>query len=636
MQDKQMLRDRVELLYSNSRPGLLITVIASAGLVFGFSGEASQPQKLIWFGLMMCAVGIRVLDLLRWQRLQTPNPEQGLFNFRFGAIATAVLWAGYCLYFYSTFDIYELASTIIIVSAMAGGAATVLSGDKLTAIAYTQVLLLPYSMQLFIAEQRDIQILGALGFGFAIIMFSVSLRAAQFTLDSLSLRYERDNLLKNMEREVKQRTNEIVELSRLDPLTRLLNRNAFISEFKLCLEQDTEAQYAVVFIDLDGFKPVNDKFGHSTGDEVLETIATRLQVLCDAQTLLCRWGGDEFILLCPVASRDDIDRVAQDIIAKIAQPITTNKHLIKLGASIGVALYPEHGKNISDLVTLADLSMYSRKKDRSQAYVVYDQTLENKLKTELKLSKALDKAIDKAQLRLVFQPIMDAKSESIVAAEALLRWNLDGEAIPPDVFIPIAEQSGAIREIGHWVLDQSMRFAKELERQGFNLKICVNVSIAQFEDPAFVDAVQALIVEHGVNPQLIYLELTESVFSRDKLTLVNAVKGLQALGLHVSIDDFGTGYSSLSIIQDLHVNIVKVDRSFVNNLEENGLAVVRAVMVMAQGMGYKVVAEGVEKAGQAELLRELGVDLLQGYLYSKPLECDDLIESLTDLDKAAV
>lgn len=349
-------------------------------------------------------------------------------------------------------------------------------------------------------------------------------------------------------------------------------------------------------------------------------------------TLLCRWGGDEFILLCPVASRDDIDRVAQDIIAKIAQPITTNKHLIKLGASIGVALYPEHGKNISDLVTLADLSMYSRKKDRSQAYVVYDQTLENKLKTELKLSKALDKA----QLRLVFQPIMDAKSESIVAAEALLRWNLDGEAIPPDVFIPIAEQSGAIREIGHWVLDQSMRFAKELERQGFNLKICVNVSIAQFEGPAFVDAVQALIVEHGVNPQLIYLELTESVFSRDKLTLVNAVKGLQALGLHVSIDDFGTGYSSLSIIQDLHVNIVKVDRSFVNNLEENGLAVVRAVMVMAQGMGYKVVAEGVEKAGQAELLRELGVDLLQGYLYSKPLECDDLIASLTDLDKAAV
>jgi EAL domain-containing protein (putative c-di-GMP-specific phosphodiesterase class I) len=280
--------------------------------------------------------------------------------------------------------------------------------------------------------------------------------------------------------------------------------------------------------------------------------------------------------------------------------------------------------------------MYSRKKDRSQAYVIYDQKLENKLKTELKLSKALDKAIAKEQLRLVFQPIMDAQSESIVAAEALLRWNLDGESIPPDVFIPIAEQSGAIREIGHWVLDQSIRFSKLLEAQGHLLKICVNVSIAQFEDPGFVDAVKSLIVQHGVNPERIYLELTESVFSRDKLTLVTAVKRLQALGLHVSIDDFGTGYSSLSIIHDLNVNIVKVDRSFVNNLEENGLAVVRAVMVMAQGLGYKVVAEGVEKAEQADVLRELGVDLLQGFLYSKPLECDDLIASLRDINKAAV
>lgn len=631
IQEDKTLHERTTLLYQNSYAGLLITVIAAAGLVFGLPQQVDSTERHVWFGMMLGLVLLRTFDVARWTFLHRKGKNstfQDLQHFRLGALATAAMWSVYCLYFYESSGIYELATAMIVVSAMAGGAATVLAGDMLTCILYTQIMLVPYSVRLLMSGHSSFQTLGILGLAFSVAMLSIARRSVLFTRHSVELRHEHELLLKSMEQEVQLRSDRIVELSQMDPLTNLLNRKAFVEAFKSRIAHDSQVRRAVIFIDLDGFKPVNDNFGHKVGDEVLGVIAQRLQCVCSEQDVLCRWGGDEFIILTPIHRQDDVDRMAMAILAAIKAPIHARNHLLQMGASIGIALYPDHGSKVSELVTLADLSMYSRKQDRVREYVVYDHELEHQIKTDLHLGKSMFEAIEKGQFKLVFQPIVDARSERIEAAEALLRWNLEGQSIPPDLFIPIAEKNGSIRDIGYWVLEQVMIKAAQLQAQSRNLKLCVNVSVAQFEDPEFTDTVRLLLEKHGIDARMLHLELTESVFSRDKLQLINSVKILQKLGLMISVDDFGTGYSSLSIIQDLQVNIVKIDRSFVKNLDVNGIEIVRAVMVMARGLGYQVVAEGVERLDQAERLRALGVDLLQGYYYAKPLEFSDLLKRL--------
>ncbi len=628
--DKFILHSRVDLLYRNSYAGLRVTIIAALGLCLGFNGpNGVPPEKLMWLSLMLVVVFLRGLDTHLWKKQLAQCKQAGIANlnrFRVGAFVTAILWAFYCLYFYPNSNIYQLAASMIIVSAMAGGAATVLSGDVVLSIGYAQILLLPYSSYLVFSPHNEFQVLGFLGFAFSFFMFFIALKAGQYTLESIKLRHENMHLINHMQHEVNARTKQIVELSQIDSLTKLLNRSAFIDQARELISKGTKTEFSIFFIDLDGFKPVNDNFGHNIGDQILSELATRLKKELLEVTFICRWGGDEFIVLAEAIDTNGINNLAMHLKKIITQPFQIENYNLEIDASIGVAIYPEHSQDLTELVSFADVSMYHNKHANRSDFIVFSSVLAEMVQHEYMLSAEIRKAVKKKQLHLVYQPIIEAKSGKIHAVEALLRWKLNGKMIPPDTFIPLAEKNGAILEIGYWVLEEALINQKKLTTAGYEIKMCINISVAQFEDPDLPTRISQLIERHNVNPNMVHLEITESMITDDKPKLLLTLKDLQNKGLFISIDDFGTGYSSLSVIQDTRVNIIKIDRSFVAKLTENGSSIIRAVMVMAKDMDYKVVAEGVEDVQQSELLSNLGIDYLQGYLFSKPVPYTTLIK----------
>tara|TARA_R110002073_G_scaffold173800_3_gene330940 strand:- start:19002 stop:20951 length:1950 start_codon:yes stop_codon:yes gene_type:complete len=631
-----MQRDTAELLYSNSIAGILISAIASSALVLGFDNPEYSYFQHVWLSLISIVLVIRLLDSLHWRKYISGTEYEGkraTYRFISGTLVTAILWCIYALTMYAHVEIIELACMIIVVSAMAGGSATVLAAHRLTAMVYVFTLLAPFSVGMLLSEQGYQNILGALGLSFSIVMMVASKKASDFTTQAIQFKHENVALVNYMEEQVAERTQKIYELSNIDPLTGLFNRSAFLNEARLQLEQaDIKHEYlALLFIDLDGFKKVNDSVGHATGDRVLAQTALRLQEQAPDNHLLCRWGGDEFLLMLANMNEAEVLEKAQLMITRISKPYDIDNNRITIGATIGVAFYPQHARNEVELIQLADTAMYHQKKRMPSSVGVFSDIIGYKISREQKLKARLAGALENQELRLVYQPILNTKDRSIFAFEALLRWQLDGEAIAPDEFICIAEQYGQIRKIGAWVLRESCFAAKrwQLMSDQYNeIAVSVNVSIIQMQDENFKDIVKEVLAESGLAPHCLFLEITESIFATDMDKLLQQVLVLQAMGVKVSIDDFGTGYSSLSAMQDLAVNLVKIDRSFINKIETNGQPIVNAVMHIADGLHFKVVAEGVETQEQMTQLVSLGVDYLQGFHFAKPMEEQDIITYL--------
>ncbi|MCA1930439.1 bifunctional diguanylate cyclase/phosphodiesterase [Rheinheimera sp.] len=617
--------DRINLLYSNSYAGMFISMIASGALAFGFLQPANRTEKIYWWLLMNALLLLRLTDAIVWARKVRQGlrgKKTDLLRFSAGAISTAVLWCFYCLYFYAGFDLSELTTSIIIVSAMAGGAVNILSGDKTTSVTYSMLLLLPFSALLLSSSEYYHNLLGGLGVFFSLVMVVSAIKSADFTLKSIELRHQNNLLLENMEEQVVARTRQIYDLSNLDALTRLFNRTAFLSHVREIKQSSIRQNkgFSILFIDLDGFKRVNDNIGHSVGDEVLLLTAQRIKACCSEAMTLCRWGGDEFLVCVPSNNTELLVKLCGHLVEHISDAMDIKGHRIKISATIGIALYPDHSKDEQELIQLADMAMYNQKSSLSQRWSFFDDQLASQMKRENFLRSRLDTALENEEFRLVFHPIVRASDSTVVAFEALLRWQLDGENVTPDEFISLAEQTGHIRQIGYWVLHKSCLESKKLAELYGAISVCVNVSVVQFQDPGFAITVEDMIRHYAVDARFLHIEITESVFSGDKDNLFFTIKHLQSLGIKVSIDDFGTGYSSLSAMQDLNVNIVKIDKSFIDKLDVNGMAIVTAVMSISANMGYKVVAEGVETAEQAEKLTKAGVHFLQGYLYERPLE----------------
>jgi len=477
---------------------------------------------------------------------------------------------------------------------------------------------------LLCAEYAD-RVLGILGFSFTIVMLAISSKSAAFTQHAIALKNENAALVDHMEQEVEERTQRIYELSNTDPLTGLYNRTAFSKNLSKSLAELTKSgeELALLFIDLDGFKKINDTFGHEAGDQILKASAHRLQSITRDSNLLCRWGGDEFLVALERTDREAAIHLGREIIDALSLEHKTDDAKLSVGATIGVALFPIHETCESKLIQHADTAMYYQKKSKGSSVCVFNEEMEAEHLRELKLKNGLAKAIEKEQLRLVFQPIVSPKDGAPVSFEALLRWQFGDENIPPDQFIGIAEQYGLILDIGDWVMVQACHTAAEWQRSK-PLPVCVNVSVIQFQDDGFPGMVDRALSESGLAPDCLHLEITESVFASDVKLLRKRIKAIQQRGIHVSIDDFGTGYSSLSVMQDLAVDTVKIDRSFINNLEGSSYAIVTAVIHAASIMKFDVVAEGVETQAQRETLAKLGVHKLQGFYFSKPLEIDAL------------
>ena len=628
--NKYMQRDAAILLYGNAVSGILISTLASSFLAFAFHDPLTDSFKQIWWLVMTFLLVIRGIDVIWWKvKLQNTkfDGKQAINRFIAGANPTAVLWSVYLVYLTIYNNGIELTTTIIVVAAMAGGSATVLAAHKPTAMFYAFVLLAPGSIGLLASGEYSLKLLGILGFAFSIVMLIISKKSAEFTLHTLYLRNENTVLLHRMEEKVEQRTRKIYELSNLDPLTGLYNRTAFLNHLKSVIS-NTDKTFALLFIDLDGFKKINDSIGHQAGDQILRQTAERLkQSELDTQ-LLCRWGGDEFLIALENTGKAEAIGKSVQLIARLSEPHNTENSVLSVGATIGIALYPEHAVTEDHLIQSADMAMYYQKKQAPSSVGVFSEQMEKLYFHELRMKDGLTKAIEKQQLRLVFQPLVLSTNHKLVSFEALLRWQFDDENIPPDVFIPIAEQYGLIHQIGAWVLKNACLEASSWDVK-LGISVCVNVSVIQLNDECFIDVVDDALSTSGLPAELLHIEITESVFESDTGFLSHQIKSLQARGIKVSIDDFGTGYSSLSVMQDLAVNIVKIDRSFVNKMNSNGYAIISAIMNIASSLDFLVVAEGVETEEQAKELSSLGVHFLQGYYFSKPMEVANISNFLS-------
>lgn len=621
---KLYLSEGVKLLYNNALPGILITFITSSTLAFSFLNSSNLFTKLTWWGLMMVVLIIRIIDTQLWVNASATRKGDISWIVRFssGCLLTATIWSAYILCFYHTFSTEEFTAAIVILSAMAGGATSVLSGNMMLSSLYNIIILLPMSVLLILQPELYRVNLGFLGVCFTLTMIISSMKAARYIKEAILLRYRNQTLLERMEKTIKRRTQEVYEISHIDALTGLYNRVSFLSaaeEIANRYKNNREKGFSIFFIDLDGFKNINDTLGHDIGDMVLISLSARLNDFYRQGNLICRWGGDEFIYLTTETDRHLTWQLAENMVTSLSRPILLDDQTITLGATIGIAVCPEHDTSITRLIQLADIAMYSQKGKYPERVAFYNHELEESLRRKITLNEALRYALDRNEFRAVYQPIVDGNGE-IVSFEALLRWHFQGRDISPAEFIPLMEQSGRIVQIGNWIMEEACRILSEMLKLKSGISMCVNISIIQFYDKEFVDNVNNLIDRYAIPPHLLHLEVTESIIHSEQHTIYHKVSQLQKRGVKFSVDDFGTGYSSLSVIHNMSIDFIKIDRSFINNIENKGRTIVQAVKDISESLDFDVIAEGVETETQVAILKQCGVHFMQGYYFSRPLE----------------
>jgi diguanylate cyclase (GGDEF)-like protein/PAS domain S-box-containing protein len=427
-----------------------------------------------------------------------------------------------------------------------------------------------------------------------------------------------------------------------DPLTGLPNRELFTDRLEVALRRAARRrhQVAVIFLDLDRFKLINDSLGHDVGDQVLRAVADRLNGAMRASDTLARFGGDEFTVLCDdINDEGDALDVAQRLVAAMAQPLTLESGEVFVSLSVGIAMSNAVGSGPT-MMRNADIAMYRAKERGPSRIEIYREDDEQNVVSRLRTSNELHRALERHELELHYQPFVDLHTETLVGMEALVRWRHPTRGLLlPQEFIALAEDSGLILALGSWVLNEACRqtaawhaLRTGTEHDNARLNISVNVSAVQLADPGFPRQVAAAIEVSGIDPDRLWLEITESTLMRDADEAVVILRAIRDLGLHIEIDDFGTGYSSLSYLQRFPVESLKIDRSFIGDLDQRSddAAIVRAIIGLGDSLGLPVIAEGVERRAQVVRLQSLGCHLAQGYLFGRPLPAGALGAFPTD------
>lgn len=379
---------------------------------------------------------------------------------------------------------------------------------------------------------------------------------------------------------------------------------------------------AMLFIDLDHFKRINDSLGHQVGDAVLKEVAARMTACLRARDTLARLGGDEFVaVLTDLSSAGDIPLTAGKVLRAIEHPIVTNCREIDIAASIGVSVYPDDGEDYNTLLRNADVAMYRAKEAGRNTFRFYTADMNARALRKLEMEARLRRALARNEFVLHYQPLLDLRSNKVCDSEALLRWCSEDGMIPPAEFIPLAEETGLIVPIGEWVLGNACMQAQRWRRAGFDMRVAVNISARQFRDRHFAELVRHQLSESGLPSKQLKLEITESAVMEDAEGAQAILDELRAFGVGICIDDFGTGYSSLAYLRRFPIGQLKIDRSFINEVAQHpdSAAIVHAIIGLARSLRVQTVAEGVESEQQRDFLRDAGCDLLQGYLFSKPL-----------------
>ncbi len=432
----------------------------------------------------------------------------------------------------------------------------------------------------------------------------------------------------SMTTRLKELYENLESLAFTDPLTKLPNRTLFHERLAQAIE-DAKRDYkpfALMLMDLDRFKDINDTLGHQVGDQLLQQVAARLRSKLRDIDTVARMGGDEYAILLPAVNDKHATMAARMLLQALRTPFRIEEQSLDIGASIGIALYPDHGVDTNILIQRADVAMYAAKHANS-GHAFYDGKIDQHNPTRLTLLGELRHAVEQEQFVLYYQPKVDLKNFQVTGVEALVRWKHPREdLLLPDTFIPLLEQTGMIRSLTPWVLNESLRQGQQLQDQGLPITISMNLSVRDLQDPYLAEAFAEQLAALQISPRWLELEITESAVMTEPERALEVLTRLSAMGLRIAIDDFGTGYSSLSYLKKLPVNTIKIDKSFVIGMgrDENDAAIVRTSVDLAHNLKLEVVAEGVENEETLKRLSEMGCDTAQGHYISRPLSTEEL------------
>ena len=683
--ERLVSKDRACLLYAHGRGGLSMTAVASLVLVMLVATPPNRSGLRIWLCVMLLVLAARAIDLLAGHKRRIRGEWDGKGEIRrygAGVCAAGLLWMLFPLLFFPSLTANGRIGAAVVFSAMAGGSAAILGAAPNLAIGYCVMLLLPFSALFLMQPDRESHLLGCLGLASFTVMSATCRVNYRGVLKAIRLARQNQVLVEraqatnatllstrealreanaSLETRIKARTadlqHEIAErrgyasaLARLassDALTGLFNR-ATLSERLAQRLIDAGAggssggsNVAVLFLDLDRFKQVNDVQGHCVGDRVLCEVAGRLARLCRPGTDVGRWGGDEFVVIVSTPpNAESVVALARAILEALSRPIEIGLLTVSVGVTVGVACYPAHGRSQDDLIRAADVAMYAGKKEGGDRIKLFDHSLACLLTERHDLDQGLRNAIADGALSVQYQPIVDADTGHCEIMEALLRWTHPKRGpISPDIFIPVAEQSGQIGALGRFVLFEACRAAMGWPASAPGIDppaVSVNISVAQILSGRLAEDVQAALDRSGLPVHRLHLEITESMFAADHLRVMPVLEKLHAQGVRLALDDFGIGFSSLARLKHLPIDTIKIDKLFVQESSEGARAIIQAVLLIARAMRLDVTAEGVETEMQAAALRKLGATRLQGFLLSRPMHAGRVAEWLLARPRAGL
>jgi len=441
-------------------------------------------------------------------------------------------------------------------------------------------------------------------------------------------------LLFRMEKLVDTAESHLDYLAHTDPVTQLPNRHAFNKKLAESLEfaDQSGSEVGLILLDLDNFKVVNDTMGHQCGDALLHMLSQRLALAARSTDIVCRIGGDEFVVIMNSISKAsvDVNSIANRILDVLAEPFRFDVHEFFLTASVGSSLYPTDAEDSETLIRKADTAMYSAKLKGKNAFEIFLPEMDRVAQRRLALESSLRRALERNEMVLHYQPQIDLRSRTIIGVEALMRWDHpEYGLVSPAEFIPVAEESGLIVPLGKWALRTAC-----LQNAGWNdaglspIRVAVNLSARQVREPGLMQDIGQILEETGLPPSQLELEITEGIMMENVDSNIQLLHSLQQAGISLSIDDFGTGYSSMAYLKRFPIDQLKIDRSFVNDIHQGGEAIIGAILAMAHSLGLSVVAEGVETEAQLTFLESLGCDVVQGFYFSRPIPADQFLALL--------
>ncbi|MDE2197194.1 MAG: EAL domain-containing protein [Gammaproteobacteria bacterium] len=638
---RQVKAELTNILFQNTRGMHLAGIAVAVLLVFMFRETALDPRIMAaWLIYMVVVECGRGLLGRRFRMLTAPFTDSGLWKRRFniGNLLAALGWGLAGILLFPPGDVaHQMFLTIVIMGACAVAmpALSALIGGYLL---FLFVASLPLTIRL-VSELHEIQLTAAL---LSVVMAAILARMAigmhQRLVEQLNVRFAYADLADELRTEMsdRQRAEEqLTQLANYDALTGLPNRTQFEQKLKHAImrARGGDAQLAVLFVDLDRFKHINDSLGHQTGDEVLKRVAQRLRRCIGVHDMVARLSGDEFILIIEeVRDHEQIEVLAERILRTIAKPMLLNETELRVSCSVGITLLAAGSPDAKSLLSNADTALYRAKHRGRNRYQFFTPDMHDAVLQRVKREVELRKALPRGELTLHYQPLFDLLNGKLMGVEALLRWQShEFGLVPPTEFIPLAEETGLIIPIGEWVLREACQQAVRWRQlHGGEFHMAVNLSVRQFTVPDLAGIVGRILGETGLPPTALLLEITESVALSNDEGNLDELRKLRGLGIRLALDDFGTGNSSLGYLRRFPIDVLKLDQSFVRDVatSHEDAAVARATIQLANSLGIRVVAEGVENEAQLKWLQLESCELIQGYLLSEPLDvraCEQLL-----------